>query len=212
VVIPSALLVEVSAMPVRLSLIVLLVLAAVVFAAPAPFPKHEPSSATEVVFDVKTKERARLALLYLQSNEFLDSMTQSEVVRKHLARMDQAGRSAWLKGRVSVTADGNYVSVRLSRQGGPLAVLQAIADQLTGNESVSTRDDKTRQEIKRRDAKSSRDDCAMALEVFRALLKERPDRISEARLAVFEVRYARFEFEASPMTLHRAPRYIRAGR
>jgi hypothetical protein len=199
-------------MPVRPLLVVLLALAAVVFAAPAPFPKPEPSSATEVIFDVKTKERARLALLYLRSNEFISSMTQNEVVGKHFARMDQAGRSAWLKDRVSMSADGNYVSVRLSRQGGPLAVLQAIADQLTGNESVSTRDDKVRQEIKRQMAAAHRDAYASHLEEMRAFRKIRPDRISEAQVAAIEVKFARYEFEASPMTLHGTPRPIRTGR
>jgi hypothetical protein len=97
-------------------------------AAPAPFPK--PESSTEVVLDARTPDRARLALSYLRSDLFLDTMHQKEVFAQALPHQTPDDRRQWLKAHLRVRAEGTLIRIRL-RDAGSLAALDAITASLT---------------------------------------------------------------------------------
>jgi hypothetical protein len=98
-------------------------------AAPAPFPK--PESSAEVVLDARTPDRARLALSYLRSDLFLDTMHPKEGFAQALPHQTPDDRRQWLKAHLRVTAEGTLIRIRLRNAAGSLPALEAITASLT---------------------------------------------------------------------------------
>jgi hypothetical protein len=206
-------------MPVRLSLIVLLVLAGFAFAAPAPLPKPE-SPGVDVVFEAKTKKRADLALLYLQSRSFLEEMLSAEVVRKQLAHLTAEQRRDWLRKRLRVTSNGTLVRLRLDGQTSTLDIVQLVSDRLTGvpyEEDYVERNGNVHR-LRHNDPKDREmwedrlQEYERRVDAVRQLRARDRGRITEEDLREVEAQLGLYEFSARPMTLHRAPRLLRTGR
>jgi hypothetical protein len=181
-------------MPVRLSLIVLLALAVVVCAAPAPFEKRN-QSADEVTFDAGTEERAMLARLYLHSYALANALMEDEKGKRLLGSLNEAERFAWLKSRIQVTVEGSLVRVRVD---GSRIVLQIVTDRLTGRTSKTVSGDDSPQ-IRRKI-------YAQRLLAMKALQGRGRGVVSDDDVAAAEQAAAAYEFEAEPLKLYGSPR------
>jgi hypothetical protein len=192
--------------------VVLSLLPAAVPVAPAPLPPR-PGRAAEAVLDAGTAERARLAVLYLRSDDF----AASDRVPNPLAHLDSAEGRGWLRERLSVTVDGRLVRVRISGESASLSVLRAIVERLT--ELPSEYEGRDRQGKPRRrkvDPKTHRQQCEALKEEYRrrfqqmkGMNEKQPGRIPEQWLKQAEAQVARYEFEADPMRVREGARLLR---
>jgi hypothetical protein len=157
-------------------------------AAPAPF--HRPAAACEAVFDARTPERARLIACYLRSGRFLNAIHGDARFARALPNLDAERRHAWLKARLSVTAEGTLIRLRLDRAGG-LDPLHAVARALSTVEEV---DDHRQRQIMR----------AMR---FLTAARARHETAEE-----IDARRGWTEIEDEPLKVQTGPRSIRRGR
>src|SRR5262245_54816600 len=81
-------------------------------AAPAPLPRADRSSIAEIVFDTRTAERARLAVIHLRSAALLEHLAQSPVVARRLSAVPGKDRRDWLARRITaeVSPTGRQVT------------------------------------------------------------------------------------------------------
>jgi hypothetical protein len=179
-------------------IVALMILAAgAAHAAPAPLPRQEPKN--EVVFEAGTKERARLALIYLRSQMFGLALLEEESARKQLTHGEASRRADALVKQLSVTADGTQVQLRVI---GPeaKAILSAAVERLTGTAAESK--DREKQAL----AAEQRLEAAVYLKKIHRLREQRPNKETDAMLAVAEAWVAKFEFADRPLKVHRQPR------
>ncbi len=97
-----------------LGLTVQALFAATLAAAPAPFANPNQKGPGEVVLAAGSAERTRLALIYLRSNHFLDSLLGSRSVQELPCLKGVKDRRAWLAARVKVEKEpGGLLRVRV---------------------------------------------------------------------------------------------------
>jgi hypothetical protein len=190
----------------RLSIAALLTLlvAAAAEAAPAPFPRPEGKDA-EAVFDAKTPERARLALLYLRSSHFIGPLADALTDRDRLRGIGTHPQLvAWLRQRLSVETNGGHVRVRFRGESDALAFVTAVARVLSRDKSTPP---DAIEKVDRILKGVMRDDYAARVAQMRQL-----GTFSRADLLEAEENLARYEIAADPLAVHSSPQRVRRGR
>jgi hypothetical protein len=176
----------------------LLTLAPAATSAPAPLQPRDRLAKAEIVFDARTAERVRLALVYLRSTSLLDSLAATPAVARCLPQGSPAERRAWLLGRITlqVGASDHLVTVRVAAGRGEdgLAILHALQRAVTA-------------------ADRDRGEEVQMARLVRAAQRQRwaiaQGQVLELEGSESDEGSARYQFMVEPLKLARAPRVVR---